>query len=119
MALTDPLSYVLNTVTYNFDRIAEGTYLQRGTTLDQPSFLNIERTLKPDAVSSYLIKRTEAKNVVVNGVKTDDDVLQVHVVIKCPHRSFTAADCKTAFSHLNSTLFNDVGMFDKLINGQR
>lgn len=119
MALSDPFSYVLNTVTFNYDRISEGQYLQRGTTLDQPSFLTFERTLKPDGVSSYLIKRTEAKNVIVNGVKTDDDVLQVHVVIKCPHRSFTAAEAKTAFSHLNSTLFNDASMFDKIINGQR
>lgn len=115
MALTDPLTYTLNSVAYNYDRIDDGLYLRRDTTLDQPVYLDIQRTIVPTAVSSYVVKLRQSKNV----VGFADDVLQVHTVMKVPHRSFTDAETKTLWTHLNSIMFNDTGMFTKLISGQR
>lgn len=120
MALTDPLSYTLNTIVNNYDRVEEGKYLKQGTTLDQPVYLSIDRTIQPDGSSSFVVKFTQAKNVVVNGIKTDDDVLQCHVVFRVPHRSFTDAEAIGLFEHLNAVLTTNsraIGL--KILTGQR
>jgi hypothetical protein len=122
MALPDPLAVpvgLLNaTPASSWPRLSDGEYILSTSDSDQPQVITIQRTLDPSKVSSYVVKTTHAKNVTTpaSGIAVADDVLQVHTVIKLPHRSFTLVEA-TRLLDINTTAFKQY--MDRIIRGER
>jgi hypothetical protein len=116
MAFSDPINLVVSSVTYPFIRIDDGYYSLSSSSADEPVLLNLQRTLVPGGTSSYVVKYTKNKNVVATPPQVDD-VLQVHTVIKYPHRSFSQADVELGFNLIGN--FMSSANITKLLRGER
>lgn len=122
MALPDPLlldvSLFTNQLASSWPKLSDGEYILSSTDSDTPQIITINRTLDPSKFSSYVLKTTQAKNVAPSssGAYVPDDVLQVHTVVRVPHRSFAQADALRLLD-LNTTAF--LQYFPRIFRGER
>lgn len=117
-----PIASTTAGTSVNYDRIGDGLFLSTSSTLDQPVMLSLQNTLDPSGISSFVVKLTWAKNApgtVPYGEKPQsDDVLQIHTVIRQPHRSFTNTEVLQARDILCGFLYSS-GYMGKLLSGQK
>lgn len=106
----------------NYDRIGDGLYLASNTTLDTPVLFSVQNTIDPNGISSFVAKVTQAKNApgtVPYGEKPQpDDVAQVHVVYRQPHRSFSNAEMLVLRDILCGFQYTS-GYMGKFLSGQK
>lgn len=110
MALPDSLT--LGTQVY--ERTDGSTWINSGTTIDEPELFQVQSTINSSAKSSYVIKLTRSKNV----LGQPDDILQVHTVVLLPHRSFVQTDVSACVSTLN-TFLSDSARLTRLLRGEK
>jgi hypothetical protein len=83
-------------VSASFARLSEGRYICTDTglsTADQPITLAIDNRMNYSTKSQITTRLQVAKNVAaINGIPQLDDIMDLSVMLKIPHRSFTEAD---------------------------
>lgn len=107
-------------VAKNFARIGEGVYI--GTdigTLDQPQSLLVSNKMNYNGVSTITLKAQEAINVAaINGIPQKDDMVEVSLQIKFPHRSATEAKVQDHVLRV-ANCATSAGFLAKLLRGER
>lgn len=122
LPLPSVISAYTATTPVNWVRMKEGLYKKSTSTLDQPYRLELANTINPSDTSSFVAKLFQDKNVAgtpAYGEKpVPDDRAQIHVVVKWPHRSFSATDIAVMRNDLVLTLM-DATFWAAFIDGQR
>lgn len=105
-----------------FTEISPGRYLNEASTVTEPDTLWIDSTVKPDSISSYVVKRTFAQDsgntIIGNTMTVADDILQVHLVIKGDLRVFSQAQITDVISEVTEFCTNFTNL-QKLLRGER
>lgn len=114
MALPDTFS--LTTPATDWVRLETGKFIEEGTTIVQPWWLNIKSNARPQGISDFLIQSVLHQNSLVDG--QPDDVLTVHMVVKGDLNRFSEAQIVSS-ANVVYNAFMDVGRRPKILRGER
>lgn len=111
---------VVGSTASNFARLDSGSFIGSNIgTLDQPQYFTVTNRMNFNGVSVITLKSSEQINVAaINGVPQKDDLLEVSVQIKYPHRSATSAKVQDHVIRAAATA-SIAGSLDKLLRGER
>lgn len=115
MAFGDSLTVKTGVI---YDRLDIGSYIQQGTTLDQPSYLTISnRGVKanPTSPPQYTIKYSFFKNSAVIGAA--DNVLNIWTSLQAMPQAFTQSEIEEISSRL--PYFFSGAPLTRLLRGDR